>query len=453
MNNSTIHLHLRHVKLVSIPALSFVVTVMSLGVIGNGLVLMVYGHKLQRPSNYRSFVLMLAGIDMVSCCIGMPGILVDMLNPSSSVYSDVACKLFRLLTHGIVSASAMTHLLIGIERYRRICKPFKRQITTRGSKVVLISIVLLSIVISLPAYMMYGKCQFELKAKNITITICTITMHYAQTSLPAVYESILFSLQVLTVLALFVMYILVAKQIWKAKRAIQPFLKRFSYGINRNDARTKMIRSVTDHFSEFKSSMLNRFHPKSKIDSSNTNENTRDTRNQKWINAKEISKRQENGFFDNETNTEAVIYSISDRTPTLPLVNEEIDVSDVFQSRISDVNVTTETTPTRAQKSRLSSTRTTSTKSGKKHSRKVTAVSGAITFIFIISYVPYFIIVWMSIERQRNIHMTPAEEALYRICGLSYIINNAANFFVYILMDNDFRAKCKQCLCKCFVKR
>ena len=66
-------------------------------------------------------------------------------------------------------------------------------------------------------------------------------------------------------------------------------------------------------------------------------------------------------------------------------------VSEVFHLKISDVNVTTETTSTRAQISRLSSTHTRSTKSVKKHSRKVTVVSGAITFIFIISYVPYFI--------------------------------------------------------------
>ena len=210
-------------------------------------------------------------------------------------------------------------------------------------------------VISLPAYMMYGKCQFELKGKNITVAICTITMHYARTSFPAVYESILFSLQVLTVLALFVMYILVAKQIWKAKRAIQPFLKRFSYGINRNEAGTKMLWSVTDHFSEFKSSMLNRFHRKSKIDSSNTNASTRG--NQKGINAKEISKRQENGWCGDESNTDAVICSISDKDflekTTLPLVNEENDVSEVFQSGVSDVNVTPETTPARAQISRI----------------------------------------------------------------------------------------------------
>ena len=129
MNNSTLHLYFHHMEKppVSIPALSFVICVMSFGVIGNVLVLMVYGHKLQRPSNYRSFVLMLAGIDMASCCIGMPGILVDMLNPLSSVYSDVTCKLFRLLTHEIVSASAMTHLLIGIERYRKICMSLKKQ--------------------------------------------------------------------------------------------------------------------------------------------------------------------------------------------------------------------------------------------------------------------------------------------------------------------------------------
>ena len=88
--------------------------------------------------------------------------------------------------------------------------------------------------------MMYGKCQFELKGKNITVAICTITMYYARTSFPAVYENSLFSLQVLTVLALFVMYILVANQIWKTQRAIQPFLKRLSNGINRNEARTKI---------------------------------------------------------------------------------------------------------------------------------------------------------------------------------------------------------------------
>ena len=385
------------------------------------------------------------------------------------------------------------------------------------------------------------------------------------------------------------MYILIARRIWKTKRAIQPFLKRFSKGVNRNEARTQILRSVTEHFSDFKSSIHSRLgracHRKSKVQSTTNRANASTSGEENRINAIELTRKQENDSCDGESNTAVPIHFICDPNPsakTIPpqVKNEEIDVSEVFQSKVSDYNDTTETVSTRTQISKLSrkeartqifksvighfsefksriysslgkafhcksrsassrtntstsdeqnrmnaiemsmnqendscdgesktvvginficdpnhsektippsvneendvsevfqsrksdyndtmetaSTRTqinrlsreqtTSTKSVKKHSRKVTAVSCAITFVFIISYVPYFVVVWASVEGRRDVHMTPTEEALYRICGLSYIINNAANSFVYYLMDNDFRTKCKQCICRCFMK-
>ena len=462
MKNSSLHLHL-HLEVrppVSVPALTFVVIVMCLGVIGNGLVLMVYGGKIQKNSNYRSFVLTLAWIDMAACCLGMPSILVDMLR-TFTFYSDTACKLLKLISHAIVSASAMTHLLIGIERHRKICKPLKKQLSTRGAKVILLAIVLLSFIIALPAFMFYGRCKFEVKENNITVSICTIVKSYIQTPLPAIYESTLFSLQVITALALFVVYILIARQIWKTKRAIQPFLKRFSNEVNINEAGTQILGPVTEQLSEFKSSMCNKLgrvlYRKSILQSIKGNTNASTDSEPTGTNKIKGTRKQENDSRNEERQDTTVgIHVIGGQKAsmkTLPSqTDEENEVSEVFHSRNSDCNDTTETASTRTQINRLPKIQTASSKSVKMHSRKVTAVSVAITFVFIISYVPYFIVIWASVKGHRHVHMTSAEEALYRISGISYIINNAANAFVYYLMDNDFRTKCKQTICRCCAK-
>ena len=454
MTNTTLHGHVHlgdTMPPVSAPVVAYVVSIMVCGVLGNGLVLLVYGRKIQKLSNYRSFVLMLAGIDMAQSCIGMPGILVDMLN-AVTFYSNTGCKLLRLMSHLILSASLMTHLLIGIERHRKICKPLKRQISTRAAKMILMAVVLLSFVIALPSYMFYGKCKIEVREANVTLHVCFITEDYATSPLPTIYEILISIFLVSTVLILFLIYVQIARRIWKTKKAIQPFLKRFSNVVHINERSSRILESINEKFSEAKQSIYRRigtvFHRRSRIlpskASTSTNGRTEET------NRSEKSKTEKMEYHKTgKGDTNIGIQMITGQKPnlrTLPSQTDaETDISDVFHSRNSDQNDSTTAYTMRTQLNSLSRIKTVSSKPVKKHSRKVTAVSFAITFVFIISYVPHFaILIFANVNAQRKIHLSSIGEVLFRIGYLSYILNNAANSIVYYIMDNDFKEKCNQ---------
>ena len=58
----------------------FVSIIMIIGIIGNLHVLYVYSFRI-KPSNYRIFILTLAVLDLLTCVIGMPFIIMDLRNP------------------------------------------------------------------------------------------------------------------------------------------------------------------------------------------------------------------------------------------------------------------------------------------------------------------------------------------------------------------------------------
>ena len=455
MANTTLHRHIHKgdtSAAVPAPVIAYVVIVMACGILGNGLVLLVYGRKIQKLSNYRSFVLMLAWVDMTQSCIGMPGILVDMLN-YVTFYSNTGCKLLRLVSHIIISASLMTHLLIGIERHRKICKPLKRQITSRVAKLILLTIVLSAFVIGLPAYMFYGRRQIEVKNTNITLNVCFITDDYENTIIPIIYEVSIVVFLVLTVLILFLIYVQITRKIWKTKRAIQPFLKGFSIVDKRS---SRALESIKEHFSDIKQNIYDSIstvvHRRSRIVPGKSCRGTNGRIAEANVSDSSKHDQTENHDEDGNEDAETCIHVITGQRPSLrklpSQIDAETDMSDVFHSRISDQNDSTTSSQRLSHLNNLSMIRTASSTQVKRHSRKVTAVSFAITFVFIISYVPHFaILIYVNMNTQHRIQFSSVGEILYRIGYLSYILNNAANFPIYYIMDKDFKEKCKQFIC------
>ena len=382
------HIHIGEASL-TVPAavITYVTVVMVCGILGNGVVLLVYGCKVQKPSNYRSFVLMLAIVDIAQSCIGMPGILVDILN-YATFYSNIGCKLLRLLSHVIISASLMTHLLIGIERYRKICKPLKRQITPRAAKMILLTIVLSAFVIGLPAYVFYGRRQIELQNTNNTLNVCFITEDYKASPLPTIYEVSMVVLLNLTMILLFLMYAQIVRKIWKTKRAIRPFLQRVSNVVNTDKRGSNMLKSVKDSYFKFKKTMCLKagtsLHCRSRLESSKAGTSSNHAGLMEEPNVPGRSKNKRIEHLDDKTEgTETGIQVITGQRPSLRMMlsqtDAETDISDVFNTRISDQNGSM-TSSQRSTQLNHSMIKTASSKpEGKRHSRKVTAVSFAIT--------------------------------------------------------------------------
>ena len=92
----------------------FVSILMVMGIIGNVHVIFVYAFKM-KPSNHRIFILVLAVLDLITCSIGMPFIIVDLRNPLTFTMVS-ACKVLRFINYFICTSSALVLLVIAIER-------------------------------------------------------------------------------------------------------------------------------------------------------------------------------------------------------------------------------------------------------------------------------------------------------------------------------------------------
>ncbi|XP_052271354.1 neuropeptide FF receptor 2-like [Dreissena polymorpha] len=103
-----------------------------LGVIGNGHVLHFYIFK-KKNTNTRVFVCCLAVIDFVASSICFPWVISFNFNPLES-YSDAFCKILYILNYFLAVGEVLMLLVIAVERYRKICEPFKPQITLKQAK-------------------------------------------------------------------------------------------------------------------------------------------------------------------------------------------------------------------------------------------------------------------------------------------------------------------------------
>lgn len=122
----------------------FLTILLVIGVCGNVTVLLTYGLKFKRGTNYRFYVLFLAMLDTGNCIIGIPWCLVYMLRPLTFP-SDVFCRggLFVSFVLSVTGAGGL--VLIAFDRYRKICCPLKKQINIKNAKRSVLVIIVISV--------------------------------------------------------------------------------------------------------------------------------------------------------------------------------------------------------------------------------------------------------------------------------------------------------------------
>jgi hypothetical protein len=125
-----------------LPRIVFTCLLMAIGLPGNALVLYIYYTKFPN-TNHRVFILCLAIVDMLACCTMIPFYIALSLFPYI-FYNVAVCKL----------PSSTSGLLIGviaIERYLKVCRPWGRQMSERGSRVSCVIVLVIGLGLAWPA--------------------------------------------------------------------------------------------------------------------------------------------------------------------------------------------------------------------------------------------------------------------------------------------------------------
>ena len=213
-----------------IPAILYVAILMVLGLVGNILVCVYYGCKTKTNTN-SFFIIVLAVFDLLSCTITMPIEIVD-LRFFYMFTNAPACKIARFLNYFVTIGSAATLLTIAIDRHRRMCRPFKHQLQLKDAKKAFGIAVALSLILSWPSLIFYDSVSVNVTdTYNKSVILegfdCTTTKHESYKSYLLAFNILHFVLFVVASVILGVLYSLIGRMVFKHKKS------RFKYTTTR----------------------------------------------------------------------------------------------------------------------------------------------------------------------------------------------------------------------------
>ena len=123
-----------------------------LGIGGNIIVLCVFSLSGEyKPNNFKKFVICIAIIDLLTCILNIPAEILK-THYFFSLPSVLHCKVKCFFNILGMTSSANVFMVFSVDRYRKICQPFKKQLTTRLVIACIIAVIVFSLVTSLPAF-------------------------------------------------------------------------------------------------------------------------------------------------------------------------------------------------------------------------------------------------------------------------------------------------------------
>lgn len=222
-----------------IPTFLLLSVLMLVGLPGNVLVLLVYGVRFP-ASTTKCFIMAMAAFDVMNCAVGMPFEMVD-LKRDLDLDIPISCKIFRFLVTLSSCGSVTVLVIVSLDRFRRICRPFQKQMTVRQSKVIIGGMLLLSLAFSTPALVLYGR-RTDVRF-NHTVYECSIDDAYRDSVMARGYQILLGVTWVACIIILVVMYSFIVYNIRKQKQRRQN-LASTSYGSQ--SVLNKIKISITD---------------------------------------------------------------------------------------------------------------------------------------------------------------------------------------------------------------
>lgn len=194
------------------PLIIFYTFILIVGILGNGHVLLVYLFRYKR-SPARVYILFLAGIDFSMCLFGIPYHLTDLTNPYTYT-NATACKSLTFIITTLFFMSVFALLVIAIDRYLKICKPLgKLQVAYFGKKRACCIAVLVSVLLSWPNIMLYGRGEMEQTVNNVTGYACYYETQYYETHYPFIYTIMIVCICLASTVFLVVAYSLICHKI------------------------------------------------------------------------------------------------------------------------------------------------------------------------------------------------------------------------------------------------
>ena len=372
------------------PIIATISCLMVFGLAGNGSVLLFFRRKAKKDTP-SFFIMTLAVVDWI-VCLGICLTIAE-LTTIYSFTNDLACKLYVITKMFASLFSAFILLTIAGYRYRKICCPFKRQLTLRGAKIAVGCDLLLAIALSVPQIFLFGSVSSELPNEyNVTVTGYDCGMRVFDDNLVVFNSFMSYTYAIVFAVAfisLIIVYSLQGKAIAKFKR---------DHRTLKNDGRERTLSRGPSHESQLNSGV------------------------------KFSSIRMDK-------------VKIANSVETLPLTkNANDDKEHTDSDEVVRRNKSVRTGPDISARTSVIISQA-----------KITVMFLIITICFMFSFLPYLS---YSLWRSFNIQGTDAftrDTVMVQLCLNSYLINSITNPLVYGWFHIEFRHFIKRTICKlCF---
>ena len=202
-----------------------------LGCSGNVLVFLVYTIWIPDRDNIRYFIPFLAIVDALGSLFQGRFYLV------ADIYafifpSDVACRLLYFVFTSLSGISAHCLLVMALQRFLFICRPFGRQMSLLNKRLSLVFISLASGAYAIPLLFYSGVKEetISFRGQNFTAFICRVVVHVSSSS--TAYVTMLFLLTLVNVILTSVLYIPVCKTMFRASKSIRTTSQRESSSVD-----------------------------------------------------------------------------------------------------------------------------------------------------------------------------------------------------------------------------
>ena len=393
------------------PVTVYLIIMMVIGVFGNLLVLYVYKFRFKRSTS-RVFILSLAAFDLMTCLLGMPYHILDMVYPYMFVWDEI-CKAFSFSLTFTILASIFVLDLIAIDRYRKICIPFEKQLSAAGTKMTCWVTALIAAVLAIPIIFIYGSADVDTRIPNVTGKECYVSNDLMDTGLPLIYDVFNILVFTISVFILTGLYIKVGIVVWERRSfhdSTRDGSKRSNSGTSTPDTIVSSMHTLNDdtrigtsasvHYNKanHENTSVQLFNSKSAIcktlSANSANNSPKITRKERDLHKKRLKR---------------------------------------LMSELSTVSGDESTLERGSGNSKFKS---------KKHIRtiRITTMLFIITVIFVISFLPYLII---SILNGMDDHfwndMSTGELVIINLLMRTYFINNMVNPIVYWFLDKKFK--------------
>ncbi|KAL8619313.1 hypothetical protein ACOMHN_056957 [Nucella lapillus] len=199
-----------------LPVLLLLALMAVVGVAGNGVVLYVYYTRFT-PSSTRTYILAMSVFDILFCSVSLPGEVLDLRFPLT-YNAKWLCRLHRLISVSLTLVSAMTLVAVALDRRRKICYPFRSQLTSRQVTLSVVGCLVSAVAVGVPFGVMNGRHSVKTHVEGLQGAACSVDDQFIHTSFPLIYNGLLLLIFLACVVAMSVSYAQIARKIVRHKR-------------------------------------------------------------------------------------------------------------------------------------------------------------------------------------------------------------------------------------------